>query len=82
VTVDGATLMRGLVLGNRLMVGSVNASRHHFQAAVADLARAEHRWPGLVARLITDKLPPEQASQAFPEHPDSAEIKTVIQWQT
>ncbi len=81
VTVDGATLMRGLVLGNRLMLGSVNASQHHFQAAVADLERAEQRWPGLVARLITARLSPDEASRAFPEHPDSAEIKTVIQWQ-
>lgn len=81
VTIDGATLMRGLVLGNRLMFGSVNASRHHFQAAVTDLEQAERRWPGLVARLITDRLPPEEASRAFPEHPDNAEIKTVIQWQ-
>ncbi len=82
VTVDGATLMRGLVLGNRLMLGSVNASHHHFQAAVADLEQAERRWPGLVARLITGRHRPEESSKAFAEHPDDPGIKTVIQWQS
>jgi threonine dehydrogenase-like Zn-dependent dehydrogenase len=81
VTVDGATLMRGLVLGNRLMLGSVNASHHHFLAAVADLERAERRWPGLAARLITRRLLPRESSPAFTERPDNAEIKTVVQWQ-
>jgi threonine dehydrogenase-like Zn-dependent dehydrogenase len=81
VTVDGATLMRGLVLGNRLMVGSVNASRHHFEAAVADLERGETRWPGLAARLITHRLAPEAFARAFARDHAQEEIKTVIQWQ-
>jgi threonine dehydrogenase-like Zn-dependent dehydrogenase len=63
------------------MLGSVNASRHHFQAAVADLEQAERRWPGLATRLITHRLLPEEASRAFTDHPGNAEIKTVIQWQ-
>ena len=40
----GAELVRRLVLGNQLVVGSVNASRDHYQTAVDDLARAHLPW--------------------------------------
>jgi len=36
------------VLFNQVMVGSVNASRDHFQMAVDDLARACLLWSGHV----------------------------------
>lgn len=78
VTIDGATLMRGLVLGNGLMLGSVNAGRHHFEAAVGTLEQAESRWPGLAARLITGRFPPQECAQAFASGQD--EIKQVIVW--
>ena len=35
------------------MVGTVNAAPEHFQAGVADLALAEARFPGWLARLLT-----------------------------
>jgi len=41
------------VLGNRVMVGSVNANREHFEMGVADLARGEMQYPGWLARLLT-----------------------------
>ena len=49
-------LNREFVLGNKVLVGSVNAAREDFAAGVADLARFETRWPGLAARLITHRL--------------------------
>lgn len=41
------------VLGNKVMVGSVNASRDNFESGVADMAQAEAEYPGWLARLLT-----------------------------
>jgi len=41
------------VLGNKVMVGTVNGNREHFEAAVRDLALAATEYPGWVARLLT-----------------------------
>ena len=41
------------VLGNKVMVGTVNGNREHFEAAVRDLALAAAEYPGWAARLLT-----------------------------
>jgi len=41
------------VLGNKVMVGTVNANRDHFEMAVNDLAKAELEHPGWLRRLLT-----------------------------
>lgn len=41
------------VLGNKVMVGTVNASRENFESGVADMAQAEAEYPGWLARLLT-----------------------------
>jgi threonine dehydrogenase-like Zn-dependent dehydrogenase len=41
------------VLGNRAMVGTVNANREHFEMGVRDMARAESEYPGSLSRLLT-----------------------------
>jgi glucose 1-dehydrogenase len=41
------------VLGNKLVVGTVNANREYFEAGVYDFARAELEFPGWLARLLT-----------------------------
>jgi len=41
------------VLGNKVMFGTVNASREHFEAGVRDMAVAESAYPGWLARLLT-----------------------------
>jgi threonine dehydrogenase-like Zn-dependent dehydrogenase len=41
------------VLGNRVMLGSVNASREHFEAGVRDMALAESTYPGFLKHLLT-----------------------------
>jgi threonine dehydrogenase-like Zn-dependent dehydrogenase len=41
------------VLGNRVMVGTVNANREHFEMGVADLAKAELEYAGWLGRLLT-----------------------------
>jgi glucose 1-dehydrogenase len=41
------------VLGNKVMVGSVNASRDNFETGVRDMAQAESEYPGWLRRLLT-----------------------------
>jgi threonine dehydrogenase-like Zn-dependent dehydrogenase len=79
LTIDGAELMRHLVLRNQALVGSVNASREHFQLGVEDLALAEARWPGCTASLITHRHPYTDFATAFEQH-GADEIKVVLEW--
>jgi threonine dehydrogenase-like Zn-dependent dehydrogenase len=41
------------VLGNKVMVGTVNANREYFEAGVRDLAQAEAEYPGWLGCLLT-----------------------------
>ena len=41
------------VLGNKVMVGTVNANREYFEAGVRDMAQAEAEYPGWLRRLLT-----------------------------
>ena len=41
------------VLGNKVMVGTVNAAREHFEEGVRDMAKAEAEYPGWLPRLLT-----------------------------
>lgn len=43
----------GFVLGNKVMVGTVNANREHFESGVRDMALAEAEYPGWLPRLLT-----------------------------
>jgi glucose 1-dehydrogenase len=51
--VPADALNLGFVLGNKVMVGTVNASRVDFEAGVRDIAMAQARWPGWLDRLLT-----------------------------
>ena len=46
----------GFVLGNKVMVGTVNANRTYFEMGAADLAQAELEYPGWLARLLTHPI--------------------------
>jgi threonine dehydrogenase-like Zn-dependent dehydrogenase len=41
------------VLGNKVMVGTVNANREYFETGVRDMAHAEAQYPGWLERLLT-----------------------------
>jgi threonine dehydrogenase-like Zn-dependent dehydrogenase len=43
----------GFVLGNKVVVGTVNANREYFEIGVKDLSQAELQWPGWLSRLLT-----------------------------
>jgi len=56
VEIPSDALNLGFVLGNKVMVGTVNASRRDFEASVANLASSEARWPGWATRLLTHRV--------------------------
>ncbi len=78
LTLDIATVNRNIVLGNRVILGTVKAGRRHFEMAVRDLETIEMRRPGWLANLVTRRLPFEQALTAMTRAPE--EIKTVLQF--
>src|SRR6201993_1957717 len=44
------------VLGNKVMVGTVNANREYFENGVRDMSQAEAEYPGWLGRLLTDPV--------------------------
>lgn len=56
LSVPADAINREFVLGNKLMVGSVNSHRVDFVAGVDHLSRFENLWPGLTGRLITTRF--------------------------
>jgi threonine dehydrogenase-like Zn-dependent dehydrogenase len=53
VTVNASRINQGFVLGNKVMVGTVNASHADFLSGVDDLIKAEAIHPGWLGRLLT-----------------------------
>lgn len=74
--VDVPTMNRDIVLGNRVIFGTVNAGRRHFEMAVKDLLACEQRLPGWLSQLITRRLPFTDAVQSMTRSAD--DIKTVL----
>jgi threonine dehydrogenase-like Zn-dependent dehydrogenase len=74
-----AELVREMVLKNQVLVGSVNAARHHFQAAVDHLQLAQQQWGAHFEQLITHRYLLADFEQALRRQPQD-EIKTVIEW--
>ncbi len=79
IEIAGSELISRLVLGNRVMVGSVNASRDHYQMAVDDLMAAHLQWGDHLNHLITNRYPHTEFMAALGSH-DESEIKVVLEW--
>jgi threonine dehydrogenase-like Zn-dependent dehydrogenase len=68
------------VLGNKLMVGTVNANREYFESGVRDLALAEAEYPGWLSRLMTHKVNGlDNFKEAFEKLNSKDEIKVYYQ---
>lgn len=72
-SVDVGALDRQLVLGDRVLFGSVNANRAHYEAAVRALTAADASW---LRRLITRRIPLARWNEAFA--PPVDDVKTVV----
>ena len=79
VALDGAKIIRKLVLGNQAMVGSVNESIEHFERGVRDLEAASKQWPGVLQKFITQRFAVADFQKAISFH-DSNKVKVVIDW--
>jgi len=51
------------VLKNQVVLGTVNADKAAFEAAIRDLSVFKQRWPQALRSLITGYYPIEQAPQ-------------------
>jgi glucose 1-dehydrogenase len=76
IEVDADYIMRDVVLNNQVILGSVNAPPHSFQAAIRDLGTFMQKWPDAVRALITARFPIDQATK--PLSPGAAGTKNVI----
>jgi threonine dehydrogenase-like Zn-dependent dehydrogenase len=74
--VDAAAVVRTLVLRNQLVLGTINAGHDAFAAAIRDLAAIERRWPGVLRRLITQRIPLEGHAEVLQGPPRG--IKNVV----
>jgi threonine dehydrogenase-like Zn-dependent dehydrogenase len=53
VTLDAAKINLEWVLGNKLLVSSVNGNRRHFALGIQALSHGEHTYPGVTERILT-----------------------------
>jgi len=74
-TISLAGLSHDLVHRNKMIIGTVNSNRHHFQAAQEALLRADRGW---LEGLLTDRVPLREWRSAFTINPE--QVKTVIQF--
>ena len=66
-----------MVLGNKVVFGTVSSNRGHFERAMQLLGKIEQKWPGWLTRLITRRLSFGDFKDALHPAPDG--IKTVIE---
>ena len=53
IGVDADVIMRNIVLKNQVVLGTVNADRESFEAAIHDLGTFLQRWPDALRKVIT-----------------------------
>ena len=75
--VNAACLNMQMVLGNKMVFGTVNSIRGHFERSIQSLAIMEQKWSGWLSRLITRRLRLDEFKDTLDSAPDN--IKTVIE---
>ncbi|GCC10342.1 L-threonine 3-dehydrogenase [archaeon] len=75
--VDADRLNLSLVLGNKLIFGSVNANITYFRKGVKHMQNFEVKWPGLLSKLISRKVAFEDFKEALLRKKD--DIKVIIE---
>ena len=63
------------MLENRIVFGTVNANRRHYEEAARVLAQADESWLG---RLVNRRVPLDDWEEAYTRQPD--DVKTVIEF--
>lgn len=78
--VDTDTIMRNAVLKNQVILGTVNAGKDAFDAAIRTLVAMDKRWPATVRALITGRYPLDAYRDLLLGHPGG--IKNVLSFDT
>jgi threonine dehydrogenase-like Zn-dependent dehydrogenase len=78
IEIDSDSLNLELVLENKVVFGTVNANRRHFDSAVADLVRIEERWPGWLERLTTRRVPLDRYEEALERREDDVKVLVTV----
>jgi threonine dehydrogenase-like Zn-dependent dehydrogenase len=76
IPVSAHRLLRQIVLGNQVVLGSVNAGQDAFEGAIRHLAVFRQRWPEALAALITGRYPASAYRELLLGRPSG--IKNVI----
>ena len=73
IPVPLATAIHDIVLGNNVIVGSINANLRHYRIAAEALAAADRSW---LSAVVNRRVPLCNAQDAF--HPREDDVKVVI----
>ena len=69
-------VLTNVVLGNRLMFGSVSSNKKHFEMGIKDVLEIRRQYGNALDKLITKTRYPTDFEQAF--NPEKEDIKTII----
>lgn len=81
IEINGGHLVQNFVLKNQIALGSVNASKKHWEMAVKDLNEASLKWNKALGALLTSQV----SFEKFPTtdlRANKEGIKSVITWST
>jgi threonine dehydrogenase-like Zn-dependent dehydrogenase len=72
--VDLSVFNKNMVLSNKVLFGSVNAARTHYEAAARLLSKTDPAWLG---RLISRRVPAKHWPEALERQPN--DVKVVLE---
>ena len=79
IEVNADRINQGFVLGNKVMVGTVNASHRDFVSGVDDLIKAQAHYPGWLSRLLTTPVDGlERWREIIPQLEGNSAIKVHV----
>jgi threonine dehydrogenase-like Zn-dependent dehydrogenase len=67
-----------IVLGNRVIFGTVNANKRHFKSGIEHMLEVERKWPHILEKMITGRVKFNDFEKAFRKGVD--DIKVVIEF--
>jgi len=80
-TEDAGKVFTNLVLGNRVLFGSVNANKTYFRRGAKDLSLIDRKWQGFLEEIITKSVKVSDLNEAYAPVGEEG-IKTVIHFKS
>lgn len=76
ITIHSDRINLDMVLGNKVVFGSVNANRTHFEQGLIDLEIINKKWPELLEKIITRRVSFSNFKEAFTKK--ETDIKVIV----